>query len=421
MSLFENIKMALEGLKLNKMRSFLTMLGIIIGIASVIAILTIGQAMTKTVSDGFNSINRNMIQLSVEAKKGYDWIDISARDYYNDDDLNNIRERFKDRVKYVIIQGNSKTGKIKKDSGNGDINVSVTPTDNGGDTMKNLKFITGRFINKEDVDAVRNVCVISDKVVKENFGGDYSAALGSEIEVDISGGIYAYKCIGVYKYEKSQLESMAGMGQNTDSTELYIPYTVGIKDFEGGENEGYAYAIITTYNAEQVQSVSTDIQDYLNKSKFAESEIAEAEATTLESQISQITSVMSNVQLAIGGIAAISLLVGGIGVMNILLVSVTERTREIGVRKALGATSMDIRGQFITESIIICIIGGIIGVILGGSLGYFASGLMQMPTLPNLFSILLAVGFSMSIGIFFGYYPANKAAKLNPIDALRYE
>lgn len=130
---------------------------------------------------------------------------------------------------------------------------------------------------------------------------------------------------------------------------------------------------------------------------------------------------MSSIQVAIGAIAAISLLVGGIGVMNILLVSVTERTKEIGIRKALGATRSDIRKQFIIESIIICIIGGFFGIVLGTVIGLIGSNLLNAMTLPSVKSIIIAVGFSMLIGIFFGYYPANKAAKMNPIDALRYE
>ena len=141
----------------------------------------------------------------------------------------------------------------------------------------------------------------------------------------------------------------------------------------------------------------------------------------MESMISQMNTMLGTISLAISVIAAISLLVGGIGVMNIMLVSVTERTREIGVRKALGAPDSAIRAQFIVESIIICVIGGIFGIILGETLGYIGGLLLKQTASPSLSTIVLAVGFSMAIGVFFGYYPANKAAKLDPIDALRYE
>ena len=142
---------------------------------------------------------------------------------------------------------------------------------------------------------------------------------------------------------------------------------------------------------------------------------------SLDSQISQVNTMMGTLSLAISVIAAISLLVGGIGVMNIMLVSVTERTREIGIRKALGAPDSAIRSQFIIESMIICIIGGILGIIVGAGLGYVGGLLLKQPAVPTLNAIIVAVGFSMAIGIFFGYYPANKAAKLDPIEALRYE
>jgi putative ABC transport system permease protein len=150
---------------------------------------------------------------------------------------------------------------------------------------------------------------------------------------------------------------------------------------------------------------------------------ADFEITTfsMESMIKEMNSMLGVVQLALSVIAGISLLVGGIGVMNIMLVSVSERTKEIGTRKALGATNKDIRLQFVTESIIVCIVGGFIGIVFGGSLGYIFSNYIGSATLPSINSIMIAFGFSLAIGVFFGYYPADRAARLNPIDALRYE
>ena len=178
---------------------------------------------------------------------------------------------------------------------------------------------------------------------------------------------------------------------------------------------------MTLKNPDSIEEDAQVIRDELNEKFYADNPRAEVAYYSAKSEIEQMNSAMGSIQIAIGAIAAISLLVGGIGVMNILLVSVTERTKEIGIRKALGATRGDIRKQFIIESVIICIIGGVFGIILGTIIGLIGSKLLQFQTLPSLGSIAVAVGFSMLIGIFFGYYPANKAAKLDPIEALRYE
>ena len=174
-------------------------------------------------------------------------------------------------------------------------------------------------------------------------------------------------------------------------------------------------------NSDSIEEEAKSIVDELNSKFYADNPRAEVAFYSAKSEIEQMNSAMSSIQMAIGAIAAISLLVGGIGVMNILLVSVTERTKEIGIRKALGATRGDIRKQFIIESVIICIIGGIFGIALGTIIGLVGSTLLKARTLPSLGAIIVAVGFSMLIGIFFGYYPANKAAKMDPIEALRYE
>lgn len=183
----------------------------------------------------------------------------------------------------------------------------------------------------------------------------------------------------------------------------------------------YRFFTVVTNTREDVAYLTKEIDTFLNTNYYKDNDAVMVETSTIKSQLSEINNVMGNISMAIGGIAAISLLVGDIGVMNILLVSVTERTREIGIRKALGATNVDISLQFIIESMIICIIGGIIGMLLGVAAGYAASVFIKSPTFPSVLAMIVAVSFSMFIGIFFGYYPANKAAMLNPIDALRHE
>ena len=218
------------------------------------------------------------------------------------------------------------------------------------------------------------------------------AALGDEIRVVLSGGdILAFRVVGVYEYDASSTMSFSMASDKDVSTGLYIPITTA-KHLTGKADRYY-------------------------KSNRDYSVMAMAMSSMLES----MSTIMNTLSIAISVIAGISLLVGGIGVMNIMLVSVTERTREIGTRKALGATNNDIRIQFVVESIIVCLIGGIIGIILGTVMGYIGSTFISEPSYPTPGYIALAVGFSLALGFFFGYYPANKAAKLSPIEALRFE
>ena len=261
------------------------------------------------------------------------------------------------------------------------------------------------------------VCVVSDKLVSNMFGGDQQAALGSELSVEVGADRLRLRIVGIYKYEASAFLIYTGSERDI-STSLYIPLSAA-KRLSGG-SDGFSNITVLARADADSSSVAARLEEFLGR-YYRRNDDYSISATSMESIIASVNDMMGTLSIAIAVIAAISLLVGGIGVMNIMLVSVTERTREIGTRKALGATNANIQMQFVVESALICLVGGVIGIILGAAFGYLGSTLLGVPTLPDLGSVALAAGFSLAVGIFFGYYPASKAAKMDPIEALRYE
>lgn len=417
MDILETIKLSLEGLKSNKLRSFLTMLGIIIGIGSVIGITTIGDALTKSVNQAFDSIANTAVQIYVKPKNAdYDGGELSESDYFTEDKINYLEMQKGTKIDELVYNGASGQGYVKE--GRNKEAVSISSTSAGEKNIFKVKMIAGRFLNDEDVARGKSVAVISDKVLEKVYKVSAPEALGRETKIETNGKLIVATIIGVYKYEEM---SVMGQSINGSNSTIYIPRTSGDRELLNEPREAYYEVSLTLKNPDTIEEDAQAIVDSLNTKFYADNPRAEVAYYSAKSEISQMNNAMSSIQVAIGAIAAISLLVGGIGVMNILLVSVTERTREIGIRKALGATKGDIRKQFIIESVIICIIGGVFGIGLGTIIGIIGSTLLKARTLPSLGAIIVAVGFSMLIGIFFGFYPANKAAKMEPIEALRYE
>ena len=259
--------------------------------------------------------------------------------------------------------------------------------------------------------------MISDKVVNQIFDGDSQKALSQKIQVEIDGIYYLYYVVGVYKYESDN--SFSSSSDEDITTTAYIPILTG--KAQTHSNEGYQqFTVVTQSGIDSVSTFATQIENFFAP-YYSSNEDYKVSTTTMESMTESMSDMIGTVSIAISFIAGISLLVGGIGVMNIMLVSITERTREIGTRKALGAKNSSIRFQFIIESMILCLLGGILGILVGFLLGTIAASILGYSAAVPVAAIIIAVGFSMVIGIFFGYYPANKAARMDPIEALRYE
>ena len=418
MNLGENIRLAWEGLRAGKMRAFLTMLGIIIGIGSVIGILTVGSGLTDSINSEMSTLGANNIIVMLQSKsnqqsglvRGY-----ADKDLMTDDMIKALRARYPDAIQYVSLTSTLANGTAK--DGKKTANLSLDGVNTDYFDANDVKMLAGSTIIGSDIDSHKMKAVVSDKLVNNLFGGDVQAALGRKMSVYTDFEIYTFTIVGVYKYEQNMM-NMSFAAAEDITTAAYIPITVAQK--LSGAAEGYASITIMTTSAVSSANFAAVAEHFLNR-YYQNNENYQVAAMSMESILSTVDSMMGTVNIAIVAIAAISLLVGGIGVMNIMLVSVTERTREIGTRKAIGATNGNIRMQFVVESVIICAVGGVLGILFGGLLGYVGSTLIGAPAVPKLSYILLAVGFSMAIGIFFGYYPANKAAKMDPVEALRYE
>jgi len=394
--MIQAFKMALKSIGSNKLRAFLTMLGIIIGVMALVILVSLVSGTTTSVEDQIDSLGTNAMTVTISDNKGNP---ISMGDL--------LEWTAKKEVGQVApYQSENLTAKYKSTS----TTLSVYGTTPDYYDVQGLKLLLGRFLKTTDVDNHTEVCVINETAATELLG--LTDVVGKYISIN---GI-SYKIIGVLEDDESSLTSTFKKGSKV----AYVPYTSLIRLSTEVTKELTAM-YVSAAEGYSIDDAETAVTDLLMK-RFENDDDAFTISTTnaLESTMNNVSSLLT---VLLGGIAAISLIVGGIGIMNIMLVTVTERTREIGIRKAIGANRRVILEQFLMEAVVLCMIGCLIGIFFSWVvlkvISLVVSG-MNMGFTMNIYVVLIAVGFCFLIGIVFGLFPANKAAKMKPIDSLHY-
>ncbi len=408
MNVLRTSRVALRALGRNKMRSFLTALGIIIGVGAVISMVSIGEGARKGVEDRFNSMGTNLLFVSPGSRNrggvhtgSGGWTNLKPEDAI-------AIEQQCSAVKYTSPSANTRAQVVYS---NKNWNTSVQGTGYRYPEVRNWEIDGGTYFDESQEKAAAKVAVLGSEVVKNLFEGE--DPLGKIMRVKN----IPFRVIGTFK---SKGES--GGWFNRDDM-IAIPYTTVIKRLT---NEDHINSIdISAVSATQTKEAQTQVEELMRiRHKImpgSEDDFTVRNMSEIAEGAAQATQIMT---ILLGSIASISLLVGGIGIMNIMLVSVTERIREIGIRMAVGAKQKDILLQFLTEAIVLSVLGGAIGVLFGVALSkvlHFIPTFSSFQTQVSPSAILLAFLFSASVGIFFGFYPARKASRLDPIEALRYE
>ena len=398
--IYETFREAFQNIWSNKFRTFLTMLGIIIGEMAVIVIVGLGNGMTQSIKDGFSDMGTNILSVQI---MGYGSRTVSAQDLYD------IVEARPD-----LFSGISPTGSLNGTVKVGTDTYSNTSVKGVSETylaMLGYTVAEGRGINYVDLTDNKKICVVGAYLDRVAYGGN---AVGQTIKI----GANQYTIVGVL--EAKVTDPSEQEGSNDDM--IFVPYTTALRVSQSSSPNSYGI-VVTDENS--LSEAKTVLEDALQEKFHSDNGYF---VTSLSEMLDTMTSMVNMVVTILTAIAAISLLVGGIGIMNIMMVSVTERTREIGIRKALGAKERTILGLFVTEAATTSALGGALGIGLGYLLSAAANQIlpmlltdMEMTVAPSPASVVVAFSISVGIGVLFGYLPAKRAARLNPIEALRYD
>ncbi|MCI8887897.1 MAG: FtsX-like permease family protein [Hungatella sp.] len=392
--MLQSFKLALKSIRSNKMRSFLTMLGIIIGVASVIILVSLVNAYMSYMTESFaslgtNQINVNVINLSsrsVSPEEMYEFYGEQGEMFDNMSPMVNVST--------VVKHGNDSMS-----------STSVSGVSEDYLNIKDYDLVQGRNIQYSDIVSRQKVCVVGYYVASELYGSPEKA-----IDQTIKVGGYGFRIIGVAQRQDEEKQTDGG----TDDF-LWMPYSCAVKMARNANISNYIFTIRQLDSASQaVDTIENFLQEiFKNEDLYT--------VMAMSEMLDSLNSMIAMVSAGLGGIAGISLLVAGVGVMNIMLVSVTERTREIGIRKALGARKSVILQQFVIEAAVQSAMGGILGILLGSGATTAVGAIAGLNATPTPSAVAISFSVSVAIGLFFGYTPARRAANLNPIDALRSE
>ncbi len=404
-ALLENLRMSIRSIGGNVIRSLLTALGVMIGTGAVIAMLALGEGAQRSVEDSLQSLGSNLLLVYSGQPRGSSLVRRSTTNIVptlTEADLAAIRGLGPGLVSYASPES-SASGQAKYGSAN--LAVTIVGTDVEHPIIRNLLLAAGGFFTSADVAARKPAAVIGDQVYQDLFNGAGDPT-GQKIRLN---GL-SYRVAGVLQRK----------GDASTDSSVYVPISTFKRHVAGSDN--YALVNVRAASGDVMRQVQDQIEaELLRRHRFPNMDVADFYIANQLDLLDTLQGVAGTFTLLLGGIAGISLIVGGIGIMNIMLVSVTERTREIGVRMALGAKSGDIISQFMTEAVILSVGGGLIGIALGFSTSWAFSRFGGLTSQVTGISVLLSFGFSVLIGLFFGGYPAYRASRLNPIEALRYE